>query len=159
MPIKAVPVPVPEEASEVPEEPQSEEPPEAPKKKAPAPKAKGRAAQAAVKAAAKAQAKAQAALAKEQETLDMKTRVKCPICRRTVSQHCLLYTHKCPQAALDAAQDAHRGGEVRGPPTRPAAPTSGRASRRGTTPAPATCRASEESADQAAAATTSNTRV
>ena len=102
MPIKAVPVPVPEEASEVPEEPQSEEPPEAPKKKAPAPKAKSRAAQAAVKAAAKAQAKAQAALAKEQETLDMKTRVKCPVCRRTVSQHCLLYTHKCSQAALDA---------------------------------------------------------
>ena len=102
MPIKAVPVPIPEEASEVPEEPQSEEPPEAPKKKAPAPKAKSRAAQAAVKAAAKAQAKAQAALAKEQETLDMKTRVKCGICRRTVSQHCLLYTHKCAQAALDA---------------------------------------------------------
>ncbi len=100
MPIKAVPVPIPEEPSEVPEEPKSEEAPEAPKKKQPAPKSK--AAQAAVKAAAKAQQKAWTAMAKEQEKLDMKTRVKCGICRRTVSQHCLLYTHKCPQAALDA---------------------------------------------------------
>ena len=31
----------------------------------------------------------------------MKARVKCPVCHRTVSQHCLLYTHKCSQAALD----------------------------------------------------------
>ena len=32
----------------------------------------------------------------------MKTRVKCGICRRTVSQHCLLYSHKCSKEALDA---------------------------------------------------------
>ena len=38
---------------------------------------------------------------KEQEKVDMKARVKCPVCHRTVSQHCLLYTHKCSQAALD----------------------------------------------------------
>ena len=31
----------------------------------------------------------------------MKARVKCPVCHRTVSQHCLLYTHVCPKAALD----------------------------------------------------------
>ena len=31
----------------------------------------------------------------------MKGRVKCPICHRTVSQHCLLYTHVCPKSALD----------------------------------------------------------
>ena len=31
----------------------------------------------------------------------MKARVKCPICRRTVSQHCLLYTHRCGKQALD----------------------------------------------------------
>ena len=31
----------------------------------------------------------------------MKARVKCPVCHRTVSQHCLLYTHKCSKEALD----------------------------------------------------------
>ena len=30
----------------------------------------------------------------------MKARAKCPVCHRTVSQHCLLYTHVCPEAAL-----------------------------------------------------------
>ena len=88
----------------------------------PAPKAKSRAkakakpltAKAAEKAAEKAEKaaekaeKAQAAsdkaaekAKKEQEKVDMKARVKCPVCHRTVSQHCLLYTHKCSQAALD----------------------------------------------------------
>jgi hypothetical protein len=39
--------------------------------------------------------------AKEQVALDMKARVKCPVCRRTMSQHCLLYTHKCAKANLE----------------------------------------------------------
>ena len=59
-----------------------------------------------MKAAAKAEAKAHAALEKEREKLDMKTRVKCGICRRTVSQHCLLYSHKCSKDALDARPQA-----------------------------------------------------
>ena len=111
MPIKTAPVPTGEEApSELPEEPKGEEEIPKPKKqskkkiedgeaKKPAPKR--RAAQAAVKAAAKAQAKAQAALQKEEQALDMKQKVKCPICKRTISQHCLLYTHKCSKEALD----------------------------------------------------------
>ena len=48
------------------------------------------------------EAKAKAAMENEREKLDMKTRVKCGICRRTVSQHCLLYSHKCSKDALDA---------------------------------------------------------
>jgi hypothetical protein len=39
--------------------------------------------------------------AKEQISLDMKARVKCPICRRTVSQWTLLYKHTCAKANLD----------------------------------------------------------
>ena len=87
----------------------------------PAPKAKSRAsAKSQAKAAAKAQAtsdsetrfaakqrvaagdKAAEKAKKEQEKVDMKARVKCPVCHRTVSQHCLLYTHVCSKAALDS---------------------------------------------------------
>ena len=39
--------------------------------------------------------------AREQVKLDMKVKVKCPVCRRTMSQHCLLYTHKCAKANLE----------------------------------------------------------
>jgi hypothetical protein len=39
--------------------------------------------------------------AKEQISLDMKARVKCPICRRTVSQWTLLYKHTCAKANLE----------------------------------------------------------
>ena len=83
---EAAPEPAPEPA------PEATEAPEAP------PKLRG------AKAAAKAQAAADKAAEKakkEQEAVDMKARVKCPICHRTVSQHCLLYTHVCPQAALN----------------------------------------------------------
>ena len=116
MPVKAVPVEAAEEAGEPPKPP-SEEPVAAETKKEevsekPAPKAKSRAKakakplgpKAAEKAAEKAQAasdKAAEKAKKEQEKVDMKARVKCPVCHRTVSQHCLLYTHKCSQAALD----------------------------------------------------------
>ena len=116
MPVKAVPVEAAEEAGEPPK-PAPEEPVAAETKKEevpekPAPKAKSRAkakakplsAKAAEKAAEKAQAasdKAAEKAKKEQEKVDMKARVKCPVCHRTVSQHCLLYTHKCSQAALD----------------------------------------------------------
>ena len=116
------PKPPPEEP--VAAETKDETPPEKP-----APKAKSRAkakakpltakaaekaaekAESAMRGAAKAAEKAEKAQAasdkaaekakKEQEKVDMKARVKCPVCHRTVSQHCLLYTHKCSQAALD----------------------------------------------------------
>ena len=39
--------------------------------------------------------------AAQQVKLDMKVKVKCPVCRRTMSQHCLLYTHKCAKANLE----------------------------------------------------------
>ena len=127
MPVKAVPVEAAEEAGEPPK-PAPEEPVAAETKKEevpekPAPKAKSRAKASAAKlraaeggkakplgpkAAEKAAEKAQVAsdkaaekAKKEQEKVDMKARVKCPVCHRTVSQHCLLYTHKCSQAALD----------------------------------------------------------
>ena len=122
MPVKAVPVEAAEEAGEPPK-PAPEEPVAAETKKEevpekPAPKAKSRAkakakplgAAAKAKAAESAERAAKAQMAsdkaaekakKEQEKVDMKARVKCPVCHRTVSQHCLLYTHKCSQAALD----------------------------------------------------------
>ena len=75
------------------------EPPE-PARALEATEAKLRGAKAAVKAQAAADKAAEKAK-KEQQAVDMKARVKCPICHRTVSQHCLLYTHVCPQAALN----------------------------------------------------------
>ena len=39
--------------------------------------------------------------AREQVKLDMKVKVTCPVCRRTMSQHCLLYSHKCTTANLE----------------------------------------------------------
>ena len=116
MPVKAVPVEAAEEAGEppkpAPEEPVAAETKDETPPEKPAPKAKSRAKakakplgpKAAEKAAEKAQAasdKAAEKAKKEQEKVDMKARVKCPVCHRTVSQHCLLYTHKCSQAALD----------------------------------------------------------
>ena len=76
------------------------EPPAEPPEPAPEAEAKLRGAKAAAKAQAAADKAAEKAK-KEQQAVDMKARVKCPICHRTVSQHCLLYTHVCPQAALN----------------------------------------------------------
>ena len=130
MPVKAVPVEAAEEAGEppkpAPEEPVAAETKEEDVPEKPAPKAKSRAkakptakaaakavekAESAMRCAAKAAEKAEKAQAasdkaaekakKEQEKVDMKARVKCPVCHRTVSQHCLLYTHKCSKEALD----------------------------------------------------------
>ena len=41
------------------------------------------------------------AKAKSKDTADLSQKTKCPICKRVVTTHCLLYTHKCPKAALD----------------------------------------------------------
>ena len=53
------------------------------------------------KAKGKASAKRAAGGGKAKETVDMSQKTKCNICKRVVSNHCLLYTHKCPKAALD----------------------------------------------------------
>ena len=31
----------------------------------------------------------------------MSQKTKCPICKTILTTHCLLYTHRCPKAALD----------------------------------------------------------
>ena len=124
MPVKAVPVEAAEDAGE-PAKPAPEEPvaaetkaEDAPEKPVAQPKRR-----ASAKSQAKATAKAQAAsdkaaekAKKEQEKVDMKARVKCPVCHRTVSQHCLLYTYaRLPQGCFgQEAEDEDCRGKVRG---------------------------------------------
>ena len=67
-----------------------ETPPEPVEEPAPHPKSK-----------AKAKGSAKRADSKAKETADLSQKTKCPICKRVVTTHCLLYTHKCPKAALD----------------------------------------------------------
>ena len=76
-----------------------ETPPE-PAEEAPAPHAKSTAKRAAKGDEAKAKAKS-TAKSSAKETADLSQKTKCPICKRVVTTHCLLYTHKCPKAALD----------------------------------------------------------
>ena len=89
MSIKTLPVPIDDQAPvEKIEEPQSEEPKileEPPKKK--------RRTKAEVQAD-KAQ-KAAAKLTKEEERANMKARVKCPVCRKMMSQWTYLYNYEC----------------------------------------------------------------
>ena len=130
MPIKTEPVPVhTEEAAadaavvseQVDAEKKEEEPKDAPEKQIPKAKAKRvskkalietppepveeapqPAPQAALHPKSKAKAKAKStAKGSAKETADLSQKTKCPICKRVVTTHCLLYTHKCPKAALD----------------------------------------------------------
>ena len=130
MPIKTEPVPVhTEEAAadaavvseQVDAEKKEEEPKDAPEKQIPKAKAKRvskkakietppepveeapqPAPQAALHAKSKAKSKAKStAKSSAKETADLSQKTKCPICKRVVTTHCLLYTHKCPKAALD----------------------------------------------------------
>ena len=128
MPIKTEPVPVhTEEAAaeaavvseQVDAEKKEEEPKAAPEKQIPKAKAKRVAKKALIetppepaeeapaphpKAKSKAKAKSTAkssAKSSAKETADLSQKTKCPICKRVVTTHCLLYTHKCPKAALD----------------------------------------------------------
>ena len=81
--------PAPPEASEKKEEPAAvERPNEEPAAQIPEGKPKRRVRIAAPKKAAAKQP-------------DLSQKTKCPVCKRVVSQHCLLYTHKCSKAALD----------------------------------------------------------
>ena len=95
--IKAIPVPVEEEAPEDSKEPVQEEPvaeaKEEPVEQIQEPKRKRRTkAEIEREKGEKAAKKAE----KEQEKLDLKARVKCPVCKKgPMSQHAFLYTHKC----------------------------------------------------------------
>ena len=100
--IKAIPVPVEEEAPEDSKEPVQEEPvaeaKEEPVEQIQEPKRKRRTkAEIEREKGEKAAKKAE----KEQEKLDWKARVKCPVCKKgPMSQHALLYTHKCCETDL-----------------------------------------------------------
>ena len=52
------------------------------------------------KAAPKAATKAAPKPAKKKETIDMKQRTICPVCKCSLSMHALLYTHSCTKEAL-----------------------------------------------------------
>ena len=104
--IKAIPVPAEEDAPETaPVEP-AEPVPDTPNAEAKEesveqivkPKAKRRPKEEVEKEKAeKAARKAE----KEQEKVDLKARVRCPVCKKgPMSQHALLYTHKCADADL-----------------------------------------------------------
>ena len=126
MPIKTEPVPVhTEEAAadaavvseQVDAEKKEEEPKDAPEEQIPKAKAKRVAKKALIEtppepveeapqpaphAKSKAKSKAKStAKSSAKETADLSQKTKCPICKRVVTTHCLLYTHKCPKAALD----------------------------------------------------------
>ena len=121
MPIKTEAVPVPSEegeaASEQPEATSEEKKPKrAPKKQTPKAQPKrvskkaapqeeqaepAEATEAATEQAEAEPAKKSRAKAKSKDTADLSQKTKCPICKRVVTTHCLLYTHKCPKAALD----------------------------------------------------------
>ena len=92
---KAAPQDAPQEAVEtphVPEEPAEPEPAE--------PEAKP-------KSRAKAKAKAK---------VDLSQKTKCSVCKRVLTNHCLLYTHKCPKAALDERKKIPTVEEEAAPP-------------------------------------------
>ena len=100
--IKAIPVPAEEEAPEDSKEPVQEEPvaeaKEEPVEQIQEPKRKRRTkAEIEREKGEKAAKKAE----KEQEKLDLKARVRCPVCKKgPMSQHALLYTHKCCETDL-----------------------------------------------------------
>ena len=84
---------VPQEAAEVPA-------PEVPIEETPQPKskAKGKAKASAKRAVGGGEGKV---APKTKETADLSQKTKCSICKRVVTTHCLIYTHKCRKAALD----------------------------------------------------------
>ena len=97
MPVKEVPVPTGEEAQEPqevqPEEVLVEELPELIPQPKPVKKEESW-----TKAVPKRKAKAK----KEEEKVDLKQRMPCPVCKRVCTLHALLYTHKCTKDAREA---------------------------------------------------------
>ena len=100
MPVKEVPVPTGEEVEDAqesqdvqPEEVLAEELPEL------TPEAKQvKKEESWTKAVPKRKAKAK----KEEEKVDLKQRMPCPVCKRICTLHALLYTHKCTKDAREA---------------------------------------------------------
>ena len=97
MPVKEVPVPTGEEVEDAldvqPEEVLAEELPELTPEAKPIKKEESW-----TKAVPKRKAKAK----KEEEKVDLKQRMPCPVCKRICTLHALLYTHKCTKDAREA---------------------------------------------------------
>ena len=86
---KTAPQDAPQEVVETPHVPEEPAEPAEPEAK-PKSRAKG-----------KASAGRAATGSKAKETVDLSQKTKCSVCKKVVTNHCLLYTHKCPKAALD----------------------------------------------------------
>ena len=97
---KAAPQDAPQEAVETPHVPEEPAEPAEPEPAEPEAKPKSR---------AKAKAKAKG-------TVDLSQKTKCSVCKRVVTNHCLLYTHKCPKAALDERKKIPTVEEEAAPP-------------------------------------------
>ena len=100
MPVKEVPVPTGEEVQEA-EEPQERQPEEDLVEELPelVPEAKPvKKEESWTKAVPKRKAKAK----KEEEKVDLKQRMPCPVCKRICTLHALLYTHQCTKDAREA---------------------------------------------------------
>ena len=95
---KAAPQDAPQEAVETPHVPEEPAEPEPAEPAEPEAKPKSR---------AKAKAKAK---------VDLSQKTKCSVCKRVVTNHCLLYTHKCPKAALDERKKMPTVEEEAAPP-------------------------------------------
>ena len=100
MPVKEVPVPTGEEVQEA-QEPQEVQPEEVLVEELPEliPQPKPvKKEESWTKAVPKRKAKAK----KEEEKVDLKQRMPCPVCKRICTLHALLYTHKCTKDAREA---------------------------------------------------------
>ena len=101
MPVKEVPVPTGEEVQEA-EEPQERQPEEVLAEELPelVPESKPvKQEESWTKAVPKRKAKASK---KEEEKVDLKQRMPCPVCKRICALHALLYTHQCTKDAREA---------------------------------------------------------
>ena len=101
MPVKEVPVPTGEEVQEEAQEPQEVHPEEVLVEELPelVPESKPvKKEESWTKAVPKRKAKAK----KEEEKVDLKQRMPCPVCKRICTLHALLYTHQCTKDAREA---------------------------------------------------------
>ena len=101
MPVKEVPVPTGEEVQEEAHEPHEVQPEQVSVEELPelVPESKPvKQEESWTKAVPKRKAKAK----KEEEKVDLKQRMPCPVCKRICTLHALLYTHKCTKDAREA---------------------------------------------------------
>ena len=54
---------------------------------------------------------------KEEEKVDLKQRMPCPVCKRICTLHALLYTHQCTKDAREVKQKKVLGGDLKLSPT------------------------------------------